>query len=437
MNINRILEGLSNTLEAGNQEQTQAETLTPTFVPQSETTSAEKLFDRQNYGDYLRNQIEARWTLETESQQDNFEQKAKELIDKYTPKDVVLIGKFDSKGLGAELAAFVPKGAKLGTAVFAQLSAGDKADTARAVIDNLNDETLKRMAKTRNGKALLEQTVGLLDGQTTNMWDIGAFAKGDTERKTRIETAFGKPQVEQKQPTTETKQPAQTVKTGDVNQMFEGVKGAAELNKKLLEVINAVDPQPAGKKPGGIRRSESDAAYAESLERITKHDLKAKFERLGDKYGVPPALIAGIASRESEMGRTTKQSGKYAGWGDFRNGEYNGFGIIQVDKYKAPIPGLPKILQEACGKKPLDQYAEESIEWGVQSFLTKLKEVKENNPQLSEANQIATAMSKYNGGYKNPKVVYPKNDLKTTGHDYANDALVRTRWFANNWDSLK
>ncbi len=101
MNINRILEGLSNTLEAGNQEQTQAETLTPTFVPQSETTSAEKLFDRQNYGDYLRNQIEARWTLETESQQDNFEQKAKELIDKYTPKDLVLIGKFDSKGIGA------------------------------------------------------------------------------------------------------------------------------------------------------------------------------------------------------------------------------------------------------------------------------------------------------------------------------------------------
>ncbi len=99
--------------------------------------------------------------------------------------------------------------------------------------------------------------------------------------------------------------------------------------------------------PGGSSASEAAASHPESLKRITDNDLKAKFERLGEKYGVPPALIAGIASRESEMGRTTIQSGKYAGWGDPRGGEYHGFGIIQVDKYKAPIPGLPKILQEA------------------------------------------------------------------------------------------
>lgn len=197
MSINRIFEGLSK-IDSGNQEQTPPKAVMPTFVPTSETTSTEKLFDQQNYGSYLRNQIEARWMLEAQPQQDNFEQKAKELIEKYTPKNVVLVGKFDSKGLGAELAGLVPKGAKLGAAVFSQLSAGDKADTARAMIDGMNDETLKRMAKTTNGKALLEQTSVLLDGKTTNMWDIGTFAKGDTERKTRIEMAFGKPQVEQK-----------------------------------------------------------------------------------------------------------------------------------------------------------------------------------------------------------------------------------------------
>lgn len=232
MNINRILEGLSNALDAGNQEQIQAETITPTFVPQSETNSTEKRGERQLYGDYQRNQIQSRW-LEAQPQQDNFEQKAKELIEKYTPKNVVLVGKFDSKGLGAELAALVPKGAKLGTAVFAQLSAGDKADVARAMIDNLNDETLKRMAQTTNGKALLEQTAGLLDGKTTNMWDLRSFAGGDTERKARIETAFGKLQVEQKPE-------AQKVENAANNGEFKGIT-----EDQLLKLAPSLKKNPA------------------------------------------------------------------------------------------------------------------------------------------------------------------------------------------------
>lgn len=41
MSINRIFEGLSKVLDSGNQEQTQSKTATPTFAPQSETTSTE------------------------------------------------------------------------------------------------------------------------------------------------------------------------------------------------------------------------------------------------------------------------------------------------------------------------------------------------------------------------------------------------------------
>lgn len=87
MAVNRILEGLNNAFDAGNQEQTQAETLTPTFVPPSETTSAEKLFDRQNYGIYLRSQIESLWTEQTQNgaAQSKFP-KVPEA--KYTPADI-------------------------------------------------------------------------------------------------------------------------------------------------------------------------------------------------------------------------------------------------------------------------------------------------------------------------------------------------------------
>lgn len=443
MSINRILEGLSNTFDAGNQKQIQAETLTPTFVPTNETPSAEKRGEQQLYGDYLRNQIQARWTLEAQPQQDNFEQKAKELVEKYTPKNVVLVGKFDSKGLGAELAALVPKGARLGAAVFAQLSAGDKADVARAMIDNLNDETLKRMAKTTNGKALLEQTTGLLDDKTTNMWDLRSFASGDSERKTRIQNALGKPQVEQKPQTGEVKQTPQPTQTGEVKLLFEGVKGTAELNKKLLETINAIDPQPTGRKLGGVKESESAAALHSKA--MPNHDLKAKFERLGEKYGVPPALIAGIASRESNMGTLfrgkTGPDNVYYGWGDDipRKGEkgrqFHGFGLIQIDKAKAPFEYMQKELQAAYGKQKLDPFSEEHIEWGVKSFLKKYEDAQ--NPKLSEANRFATALSKYNGGYKSKDVVYPQNDQRTTEHNYANDTLVRARWFAQNWDKLQ
>lgn len=86
MNINRIFEGLSK-VDSGNQEQMPTKAVTPTFVPTSETASTEKLFDQQNYGIYLRNQIENRLTEQTQdgAAQSEFP-KVPEA--KYTPADV-------------------------------------------------------------------------------------------------------------------------------------------------------------------------------------------------------------------------------------------------------------------------------------------------------------------------------------------------------------
>jgi len=296
MSINRILEGLSNTFDAGNQKQIQAETLTPTFVPTNETTSTEKRGEQQLYGNYLRNQIQARWTLEAQPQQDNFEQKAKELVEKYTPKNVILVGKFDSKGLGAELAALVPKDARLGTAVFAQLSAGDKADTARAMIDNLNDETLKRMAKTTNGKALLEQTAGLLDGKTTNMWDLRSFAKGDNERKARIETAFGKPPVEQKPE-------AQKVEGANSNTGFKGVT-----EDQLLKIAPTLKKNPAKLKE-----------FTENLNQtMKKFDINTPLKQA--------MFLATVAQESGEFKFVEELPSKHAS----SQSRYKGRGYIQV-----------------------------------------------------------------------------------------------------------
>ncbi len=293
----RISEGLTNTFDIGNQEQTQAETLTPTFVPQDETASAEKLFDQQNYGDFLRNQIEARWKPEAESPQDNFEQKAKELIEKYQPKDFVFVGKFDSQGLGTELAGLVPKGAKLGTAVFAQIpAAGDKADVGRAMIDSLSDETLKKMARTTNGKALLEQTAGLLDGATTNMWDRGAFAKGDTERKLRIETALGKPQVEQKPE-------VQKVEAASNNGDFKGIT-----EDQLLKIALTLKKNPAKLKQ-----------YTEKLnETMKKFEINTPLKQA--------MFLSTVAQESGEFKYLQELPSEHAS----SQSRYKGRGIIQV-----------------------------------------------------------------------------------------------------------
>lgn len=148
------------------------------------------------------------------SRQDDLEQTAKRLIDKHTPKSVILtlVG-VDSEGLGAELAGLITKQPRLGGVVLAQLSAGDRVAVARAMIDNSSDETLKQLAKTADGKALLEQVKGLLDSERVDTWDLRSLFRlrspfrlfrlfvstsGDAGRKTRIENALGNQPIEQK-----------------------------------------------------------------------------------------------------------------------------------------------------------------------------------------------------------------------------------------------
>lgn len=242
-----------------------------------------------------------------------------------------------------------------------------------------------------------------------------------------------------------------TKQTDELKPMYDGVKTTAELNQKLLETIKAVDTQPTGIKPrklksgkilpGGTVVSESAAATKKGLDFFTNKGLKAKFEKIGEQYSVPPALIAAIASRESGFGLFLKSEGnKYYGWGDYgqrdkeKFKQYHGFSIMQIDKNTAALPDVAKEMNADYGKTTLDPYAEKFVEAGVKTFLLKFEAVKQKFPKLSFEGQIATAVSRYNGG---SGLAYPKSDVGTTGNDYANDTLVRARWFANNWDKLK
>ena len=176
------------------------------------------------------------------SRQDDLEQTAKRLIDKHTPKSVILtlVG-VDSEGLGAELAGLITKQPRLGGVVLAQLSAGDRVDVARAMIDNSSDETLKQLAKTADGKALLEQVKGLLDSERVDTWDLRSLFRlfrlfvstsGDAGRKTRIENALGNQPIEQKPQAREVDASGDTEFKGISEEQLEKIVGK-EIARKL------------------------------------------------------------------------------------------------------------------------------------------------------------------------------------------------------------
>lgn len=222
----------------------------------------------------------------------------------------------------------------------------------------------------------------------------------------------------------------------------------AELNAALIDTIEDLKSQPQGTKGfpfgkksklTGVEASEKAAAL--HAKNINNHNLKQTFEKLGESYQIAPALIAGKASRESNMGQTLQPASSiYWGWGDYtqRKGEkgksYHGFGVLQLDRIGAPFATVREELNRSLGKIKLNPYEERWVEWGLKTFDEKLDNAVKLYPKLATAEQFATALSKYNGGKKG--FYYPENDAYTTGKDYANDTLIRARWFAQNWEKL-
>jgi hypothetical protein len=160
--------------------------------------------------------------------------------------------------------------------------------------------------------------------------------------------------------------------------------------------------------PGGIASSETMARTDRN--RVMAH--KAKFKIAAALHGLPPALLAAIASRESRGGAVLDHNG----FGDHGHG----FGIMQVDD-RNPFP----IAREGgpAGQPHLDQAA--------QILANKLQTVGQSFPQLSDVERLEMAVSRYNGGAGRKP---PNSDQGTTGGDYMNDVWARARFYARTED---
>lgn len=156
--------------------------------------------------------------------------------------------------------------------------------------------------------------------------------------------------------------------------------------------------------------------YFAQIDEGRAEDLVSEFEAIGSSIGIPPALLAAIASRESRIGKALCPNG----YGDHGNA----FGIMQIDKRQNTyIAGYP------------DPKSQSHIGQAAHKLKGFLAIVSSAHPDWEPEWQLRGAVAAYNFGTNN---VHTKDgiDIGTTGNDYSSDVWERARYFAGQKSDL-
>lgn len=161
--------------------------------------------------------------------------------------------------------------------------------------------------------------------------------------------------------------------------------------------------QTGGAANGGVRASQ--AAAREDLPRLQQY--RDAFETAAARHGVPPALLAAIASRESRGGAALDNNGRGDGG--------NGHGLMQVDRNAHQVRGGP--------------YSAEHIDQAAGILRSNLDRVRADHPGWSPEQQMRGAVAAYNFGTGNVRSI-DGLDRGTTGNDYSSDVWARAQALA-------
>ena len=139
-----------------------------------------------------------------------------------------------------------------------------------------------------------------------------------------------------------------------------------------------------------------------------------RFCSAGEKFEIPPALLAAIASRESRCGNTSLLVN---GWGDHGNA----FGIMQIDKRFHTIEGVGS-----------DSASQDHINQATDIFSRYLQEVRRMHPNWDDGSVLEGAAVAYNSGVGN---VQTKSGMNkgTTGDDYGADVIARAQFYSQDF----
>ena len=159
-----------------------------------------------------------------------------------------------------------------------------------------------------------------------------------------------------------------------------------------------------GMKQGGVAASRQLAQTDLNRARANLPTIR----EASRQSGVPVALIAAIASRESRVGNALDKGG----WGD--NG--NGYGHMQVDKRYHDV-------QTQDGPAGLAHYLQ-----ACRIFASYLEQTGKKHPSWALSDRIRGALVAYNSGMSNVQTI-ERADVGTTGGDYSADVIARAQYY--------
>ncbi|XP_073318871.1 lysozyme g-like [Pagrus major] len=152
------------------------------------------------------------------------------------------------------------------------------------------------------------------------------------------------------------------------------------------------------------KMAETDAGRMEKY--------RSKINSVGGKYGIDPAVIAAIISRESRAGNALKD-----GWGDGGNA----WGLMQVD-----------VNPQGGGHTARGAWdSEEHLCQGTEILVDFIKQITNKLPGWTKEQQLKGGIAAYNMGAGNVRTV-ERVDVGSTGGDYSNDVVARAQWYKTN-----
>lgn len=159
-------------------------------------------------------------------------------------------------------------------------------------------------------------------------------------------------------------------------------------------------------------RRASEAMAQTDMSHVMR--FRSRFDAVGVRLSIPPALLAGIASRETRGGQLLDAQG----FGDHGNA----FGIMQVDKRHHQIVGTS------------DPGSEAHIEQATRILADFAAVIAQHHQDWPAIRRLQGAVAAYNVGPDNVRTL-DGMDRGTTGDDYSNDVWARALFYAARWQT--
>ncbi|XP_075891387.1 lysozyme g-like isoform X2 [Nelusetta ayraudi] len=139
---------------------------------------------------------------------------------------------------------------------------------------------------------------------------------------------------------------------------------------------------------------------------------KESIWKVGNNLKIPPALIAGIISRQSRAGTNIHSNG-------YGQTDSNCYGLMQINKAYHAVKG--------------GAFSEEHLDQGTTFLVQLIKTMQRTHPQWTKEQQLKGALACYISGEERViPLAYEDVDSVTPNGDFASDVIARAQWFAKN-----